>query len=104
MKVSPVKQYNFGRSALQLLSRSQSAESATENDDSMFLRHFVRPRTQPRRSPETRGWLRAPAEVPAGGGNRWIQVLGFLQRPRAATDLRRPWDQAICRSQRGSRS
>src|ERR1700716_3991284 len=39
MKIAPVNQRDFDGRALQLLRGSQSAKSAAENDDSMFLVH-----------------------------------------------------------------
>jgi len=43
MKIPPVNQGNFDRRALQLLRGSQSAESAAENDDSVFVSHSFSP-------------------------------------------------------------
>src|SRR6266702_8188479 len=42
MKISPVNQGDFHWRALQLLRGSQSAKSAAENDDPMFLVHALR--------------------------------------------------------------
>ncbi len=42
MKISPVNQGHFHGRALQLLRGSQSAESAAENDDPVFLVHALR--------------------------------------------------------------
>jgi len=44
MKISPVNQSNFDRRALQLLRGGQPAESAAENDDSMFFPHSFSPK------------------------------------------------------------
>ncbi len=48
MKISPVNQGQFDRRALQFLRRSQSAEPAAENDDTMLLSHPFLLRKQPR--------------------------------------------------------
>jgi hypothetical protein len=39
VEVSPVYERDFDRRAFQVLSGSQPAESAAENDDSMFFAH-----------------------------------------------------------------
>src|SRR5713101_4455808 len=44
MKISPVNQCDFDRRALQLLRGGQPAESAAENDDSMFFPHSFSPK------------------------------------------------------------
>jgi hypothetical protein len=43
MKISPVNQGDFDRRTLQLLCRSQSAESAAENNDPVFFSHRFSP-------------------------------------------------------------
>jgi hypothetical protein len=43
MEISPVKQCDFERSPVQLLRGRQSAESAAENDDSVFFPHSFSP-------------------------------------------------------------
>jgi hypothetical protein len=44
MKIPAINQRDFNRRALQLLCGSQSAESAAENDDSMFFPHSFSPK------------------------------------------------------------